>query len=112
MFSKLAIYTTAVFSVLAVATPLPTDGGAPPSCSTGPVQCCNSIVHHNDSSYNFIFGLLGLVLDDVDAYVGFNCNPIEVISVLSGNACASNAVCCQNNAFGGGIGIGCIPVTL
>lgn len=86
MFAKLVIYTTAVFSVLAVATPLPTDGGAQSSCSTGPVQCCNSIVHNKDSSSTFIFGLLELVLDDVDAYVGFGCSPINVIPVLGGNA--------------------------
>ncbi|KAI0764928.1 fungal hydrophobin [Fomes fomentarius] len=93
MFSRVAAFTVAALPLLAAATPLAARGGEG-SCSTGPVQCCNSTEK-------------GIVGD-----IGLGCSPITVIGAGTGSACSSNAVCCQNNNVGGLISIGCVPVIL
>ncbi|RPD65517.1 fungal hydrophobin [Lentinus tigrinus ALCF2SS1-7] len=78
------------------------------SCSTGPVQCCDSA---SDPATSLLLGLLGIVLQG-DGEVGLDCSPITVIGAGTGNACSAHAVCCQNNNVGGLISIGCVPVIL
>ncbi|OSD08046.1 fungal hydrophobin [Trametes coccinea BRFM310] len=135
MFPRLTTYVTvASVAVLAVATPnvkrwnTPTStptttktitvtATAPAvtqpasSCSTGPVQCCDSVESADSVTGNILLGLLGIVVDGLDVLLGLNCSPISVIGVGGGN-CAANAVCCQNNNVGGLISIGCVPVIL
>ncbi|KAI0674335.1 fungal hydrophobin-domain-containing protein [Trametes maxima] len=135
MFARLpALVTFTSLAVLAVATPnakrwnepppaktttitvtaqppAPT-GGSGSTCSTGPVQCCNSVTSSSDASVSGLLGLLGVVLGGVESLVGLGCSPISVVGVGSGNACSSNVVCCQNNAVGGLISVGCLPISL
>ncbi|KAI0746809.1 fungal hydrophobin, partial [Daedaleopsis nitida] len=88
--------------------------GSPPpasSCSTGPVQCCNSVQKADSKGASVLLGLLGIVLQNVNVPVGLGCSPITVIGV-GGGQCKANAVCCQDNSHGGLISIGCIPVSL
>ena len=47
--------------------------------------------------FGLLLGLLGIVLDGVDALLGLDCSPITIIGAGTGNACSSNVVCCQNN---------------
>ncbi|CAA7271141.1 unnamed protein product [Cyclocybe aegerita] len=111
--SALAAATTTV-TVTApsppVSTPIPAS-----QCNTGPVQCCNSVQAANSggllSPVTLILGLLGLVVQPVNAIVGLTCNPISVIGI-GGNSCTAQPVCCQNNSFNGLIAIGCTPVNL
>ncbi|EKM58387.1 uncharacterized protein PHACADRAFT_252667 [Phanerochaete carnosa HHB-10118-sp] len=42
MFSKLAISSILAFAFLAAATPNPISSRQDSTCSTGPVQCCES----------------------------------------------------------------------
>ena len=44
-----------------------------------------------------LLGLLGVVVQGVDALVGLSCTPISIIGVDSGASCSGTAVCCQNN---------------
>ncbi|KAJ8488970.1 hypothetical protein ONZ51_g3231 [Trametes cubensis] len=108
MFAKVAIYTTAIFTALAAATPVP-QGSA--SCNTGPISCCQDVRSASDGAVTTLLGLLGVVLQDVTASVGLNCSPISVIGV-GGGACSATPVCCENNNVGGLISIGCIPIIL
>ncbi|KAI0643539.1 fungal hydrophobin [Trametes meyenii] len=110
MFSKLFIISA--LAILAVATPTP--GGAPGagSCSTGPIQCCESVERAGSADAANILKSIGVVVQDVNAMVGLTCTPINVVGVGSGSSCSANAVCCENNSFGGLISIGCAPVTL
>ncbi|KAI0802002.1 fungal hydrophobin-domain-containing protein [Irpex lacteus] len=120
------------FSVLAVATPW----GAPPTtthpattktitgtapaatktsagnCNTGPIQCCQSLQSATSPASEGLLGLLGVTVQGVGVMLGLGCSPISVIGVGSGSACSAKTVCCQNNAVGGLISIGCVPVTL
>ncbi|KAE9407600.1 hydrophobin 2 [Gymnopus androsaceus JB14] len=106
---KLA-FVSAALATLAVATP--TLRGEPASsCSTGPVQCCNTVEPASSSAAAGLLGLLGIVLQDLTVDVGLTCSPITVIGA-AGGSCSAQAVCCQDNSHGGLISIGCVPVTL
>ncbi|TBU28462.1 fungal hydrophobin-domain-containing protein [Dichomitus squalens] len=114
MFSRVAAFTLVALPLLAAATPLEGRGGEPASsCSTAPVQCCNtwSNTQASDPAAAGILGLLGIVLQDLTVAVGLTCSPITVIGAGSGS-CSAQAVCCQDNSHGGLISIGCVPVTL
>ena len=70
MFSKLTLFLASV-TVLAVATPTG-------NSSSGGVQCCNTVGKASDPPIATLLGLLGVVVQDVNANVGINCNPITV----------------------------------
>lgn len=74
MFAK--VFTIASLAILAVATPapVPTDG----QCNTGELQCCNSVQKADSAAVAPLLGLLGIVLQDVNALVGVTCSPISV----------------------------------
>ncbi|KIP08216.1 hydrophobin [Phlebiopsis gigantea 11061_1 CR5-6] len=118
MFFRLSVVSTLALSLLAVATPLnvarqDTSGSSQPSsCSTGSIQCCETVTQADSASAAAILGLLGIVLQDVTALVGLTCSPITIVGVGSGGACSAQTVCCENNSVGGLISIGCIPITL
>ncbi|KAI0719873.1 fungal hydrophobin-domain-containing protein [Cerioporus squamosus] len=88
----------------------PSSKPPPSSCSTGPVQCCQSVEKADGSLAAVVLGLLGIVLGP-DVVVGLTCSPISVIGIGS-SSCSSQAVCCEDNSHGGLISIGCIPITL
>ena len=68
MFSKLAILST--FSILAVATAQ--------SCTTGPIQCCQTTETAGSPTAAKLLGLLGVVVQDLNVIVGITCSPITV----------------------------------
>ncbi|KAJ3974321.1 hydrophobin 2 [Lentinula raphanica] len=111
---KLA-FVSAVLATLAVATPTPDSRDEPASsCSTGDLQCCNSVQPATSTAASSLLALLGIVLQDVNVPVGITCSPIDVIGVLNGNDCnaPSQAVCCHDNNYGGLVSLGCLPVQL
>lgn len=79
-------------------------------CSTGPVQCCNSVTHASDKGASLLATLLGIVLP-ADAAVGITCSPLSVLGI-GGNSCNAQTVCCENNNFNGLIAIGCTPINI
>ncbi|EJF60582.1 fungal hydrophobin-domain-containing protein [Dichomitus squalens] len=83
------------------------------ACTTGSIQCCDSTeaVSATDPDAAAILGLLGVVVEGVDVLVGLSCSPLTVIGVGGGD-CSSNVVCCEDNAYGGLISIGCVPISL
>ncbi|EPQ52094.1 fungal hydrophobin, partial [Gloeophyllum trabeum ATCC 11539] len=80
------------------------------SCNTGPVQCCNSVQKADAPGVATLLGLLGIVLQDVNANVGITCSPISVIG--GGEGASAQPVCCEDNSHGGVVSIGCMPVSL
>ena len=70
------LFTLAVAAV-AAATPTRRQTG----CSTGPIQCCNSVQNAGAPAVAGLLGLLGIVLQDVNVPVGLTCSPISVIGV-------------------------------
>ncbi|KAH9849348.1 fungal hydrophobin [Lenzites betulinus] len=111
MFSRVATFAIAALPILAAATPLETRGGGS-TCSTGALQCCDSVEKASDPAAAGILSLLGIVVQSVDVLVGLTCSPVTVIGVGGPSACSAQAVCCQNNSFGSLISIGCAPVSL
>ena len=78
-----------------------------------------------------ILGLLGIDASTVSGLIGLTCSPISVVGVGSGSACSGTSVSCSNGIVvsivnscysytdakmtmiaQGGIGIGCVPVSL
>ncbi|KAI8974838.1 hydrophobin [Trametes punicea] len=110
MFAKAVIYTAAVFTALAAATPVPQ--GTAANCNTGPISCCQDVRPASDASVTALLGLLNVVVDDLTASVGIQCSPLSVIGVAGGSACSSTPVCCENNSVGGLVNIGCVPIIL
>ena len=87
MFSKLTILIS-TFTILAAATPFPgggSGGEAPSSCTTAPIQCCQSTGKASDPAIAKVLGGLGVAVEDVNVLVGLTCTPISVIGVGSGN---------------------------
>ncbi|KAF9062309.1 hydrophobin 2 [Rhodocollybia butyracea] len=105
-------FVAAALATLAVATPTPR-GGPSSTCSTGPIQCCQntqSLVQALANPTTLLnAGLAGIVLGAVTGLVGSTCSPLNV---AGGGTCSAQTVCCENNATGGLISVGCIPVTL
>ncbi|KAE9407602.1 hydrophobin 2 [Gymnopus androsaceus JB14] len=106
---KLA-FVSAALATLAAATPTLRNEPAS-SCTTGPVQCCNTVEPASSSAAAGLLGLLGIVVQDLTVAVGITCSPITVIGA-GGSGCSAQAVCCEDNSHGTLISIGCVPVTL
>ncbi|OJT01996.1 Fruiting body protein SC1 [Trametes pubescens] len=99
MFARVAVFALAL-PLLAAA-----------KCSTGPVQCCNSLEKSDSAAGLAILSTLGLGLGDVTGQIGLQCSPLSVVG-LGASSCKSSPVCCQNNNVGGGVSVGCAPVIL
>ena len=86
MFTNLFALSTLV--ILAVATPAPTTNGgtAGSSCSTGPLQCCQSVQAANSVAASTLLATLGVVVQDVTTPIGITCSPITAIGVGGGDA--------------------------
>ncbi|KAJ4466323.1 hydrophobin 2 [Lentinula aciculospora] len=103
---KLA-FISAALATLAVATPARRGESEPASsCTTGPIQCCQSVEPASSSAAAVILAGLGIVLQDLSVLVGLTCTDV------AGAGCSANAVCCENNQNNDLIAIGCVPVTL
>ncbi|OSD02177.1 hydrophobin 2 [Trametes coccinea BRFM310] len=108
MFSRAIAVAIAAAPLLATATPLE----ARQTCSTGAIQCCQQTTTANSAAGAAILGLLGIVVQDVNALIGLTCSPISVVGVGGSDACSANAVCCEDNSHGGLVSIGCLPISL
>ncbi|KAI0668047.1 fungal hydrophobin-domain-containing protein [Trametes maxima] len=111
MFAKLtaAIAATSVLATLVVATPTPQIGSN--SCNTGQLQCCEQVQTADSLNLSAVLlDLLGLVLPSLDVPIGISCSGINGVGVGSGNACSTNAVCCDSTSTGGLLSVGCVPV--
>ncbi|KIY71904.1 fungal hydrophobin [Cylindrobasidium torrendii FP15055 ss-10] len=86
-------------------------GGTGDSCgSGGNQQCCNTVGSQAENpDITSLLGLLGVVIQDINAVVGLNCNPISVLGGGAGG-CEQTAVCCDHAQFNGLINIGCIAL--
>ena len=76
MYAKLAFALSAL-TILAAATPTPGgSGGTEPasSCTTGPIQCCESTGTATDPAVSKVLTGLGIVVQDVDALIGLTCS--------------------------------------
>ncbi|OJT07048.1 Fruiting body protein SC3 [Trametes pubescens] len=92
--SRITAFVLGALPLLAVATPLEVRTG---KCSTGPLQCCQSVQKATDPAASAALALIDVVVQDVDATVGLDCSPVTVIGVATGNSCNAQTVCCKNN---------------
>ena len=76
MHATLFTLSTLLLATFAAAAP---GGNTGTTCSTGPVQCCNTVQSASDPAVAGILGLLGVVLQDLNVDVGVTCSPVTVI---------------------------------
>ena len=76
MHATLFTLSTLLLATFAAAAP---GGNTGMTCSTGPVQCCNTVEKASDPAAAALLGALGVVLQDVTAHVGLACSPVTVI---------------------------------
>ncbi|KAF5384459.1 hypothetical protein D9757_014001 [Collybiopsis confluens] len=74
-----AAFVTAAIASLAAASPTPRD-----TCSTGPIQCCNTVMSENNPVIGLLSGLLGIVLPNLGLNVGLQCSPISLLGLGGG----------------------------
>ncbi|TFK51343.1 hydrophobin-domain-containing protein [Heliocybe sulcata] len=103
------LFTVSSFITLAVASPLTARQTS--QCNTGSIQCCKQVQTAGSPGVASLAGLLGIVLDGLDIPVGIQCSPLTV-GGIGGGAHNAAPVCCENNAQGGLISVGCIPITI
>ncbi|KAJ7577624.1 hydrophobin 2 [Mycena floridula] len=101
---KLFSAITLTLATLAVATPTSRDN----SCSSGPVQCCNTV--ESAQQAQGILGALGIIIGDIAGQVGLGCAPVSIFGASAGQ-CNTNTVCCEDNSHSL-ISLGCVPITL
>ncbi|KIK53775.1 hypothetical protein GYMLUDRAFT_178501 [Collybiopsis luxurians FD-317 M1] len=100
-----------VFLVVSLATFVAASPASPFTCSTGPVQCCDTLTTASDLAAASALGLVGVVLQDLNVGIGLTCSPITGIGA-SLTSCNAQAVCCKDNSHGSLVSIGCVPVAL
>ncbi|KAF9467662.1 fungal hydrophobin-domain-containing protein [Collybia nuda] len=113
LFFLVALVTlAAATATTTIAVPAPGPTPLPASqCGTGNLHCCNALERADDSVVGLLLGLLGVVIQGVEALVGINCSPIDILGIGQ-NECHDQPVCCQNNDFEGLIVIGCVPINI
>ena len=62
-----------VFAILAVAT-----ANGAPQCTSGTLECCQSVASSNTPVIEQLLGLLGIVVGPVAIPVGVTCSPVTV----------------------------------
>ena len=86
MFAKLLALTTAL-AILAAATPAPAPAGSPSeSCSTGSIQCCESVQTASSPAAASLLASIGVVVQDIATPIGITCSPISVVGVGGSDA--------------------------
>ncbi|OBZ72882.1 hypothetical protein A0H81_07026 [Grifola frondosa] len=87
------------------------DDGSTSQCNTGSIQCCNKFGDaSSDDMRSFLLGI-DAPLKGLSGLVGAQCSPIDPAGLANGE-CKQAPVCCKNDAQGGLVSIGCVPITL
>ncbi|KAJ8463751.1 hypothetical protein ONZ51_g10053 [Trametes cubensis] len=108
-FRRLVAFTALALPLLAVTMPLSLEADL--ICSTGTIQCCNSVIESNSNSAKTLLGLLGVVVPgNLTGLIGIYCSPISILAASSANPCDANTLCCTDNNIGGLLSTGCVRV--
>ncbi|KAI0755529.1 fungal hydrophobin [Fomes fomentarius] len=110
MFSHALTLAIAVMPLLAAANPI-TGNPHNSTCSSGPVQCCDTSALASTPKGADALGLLGIVLEDLNVVLGLQCIPISIIGVGLSASCKNQAMCCQDNSHGA-VAIDCLPIQI
>ncbi|KAI0759010.1 fungal hydrophobin-domain-containing protein [Fomes fomentarius] len=109
MFSHILTLAITALPLLAAANPIHPAHNS--TCSSGPVQCCDTTATAGSKKGADALGLLGIVLEDLNVVLGLQCLPISIIGVGLSASCGNQAMCCQDNSHGA-VAIDCLPIQL
>lgn len=79
-------------------------------CDTGSIQCCNSVTDSNSALGQAVTALLGVNATHPKTLMGMNCSPMDSNNTAA--VCDASPICCENNAHGGLISIGCLIIDM
>ncbi|KAF9047533.1 fungal hydrophobin-domain-containing protein [Panaeolus papilionaceus] len=112
---------THTIATVALALPIlagATELEARDTCSTGPIQCCQTVQSSQTTGLSQVLagaGLLGIsinaIIGSIGGLVGLSCLPLSVVAV-GGNSCSTQPVCCTDNFMGGIVQAGCTPINV
>ncbi|GJE92436.1 hydrophobin family protein [Phanerochaete sordida] len=106
MFSRLIAATLLALPLLSAASPA--SMAKRDSCDTGGMQCCVQYEQSNTETAKTLVSALGHQ-HNPDSFFGFQCTPMNTgDSQNVAPICEASPVCCENDALGGLISIGCI----
>ena len=121
MLPKIAsiVMLTTTTSTVALSLPHnPPYGMSNTQCSTGPVQCCESIAHPGSANHASMLQTLNGVraLKDLSEALqgnafafGVECMPFSAWGAGFESSCQGETVCCDHTANGGNTGVNCTP---
>ncbi|KAN0080177.1 Fungal hydrophobin domain containing protein [Tylopilus felleus] len=82
------------------------------TCSTGSINCCNSVQTYKSAQGYLTKHNIVLPVDlDVSALLGIECSGITAIGV-SGTSCTAQTACCNGDTFNGLVTLGCSPINV
>ncbi|EMD35896.1 hypothetical protein CERSUDRAFT_96121 [Gelatoporia subvermispora B] len=112
MFALKSIVTLALLSAPAFVLARPQDSSSG-QCSTAQIQCCDTMASGDSDHMRAVGKALKMDIDPGKTY-GTGCTAGGMAGVGGGTTCTSAPMCCENNDFGGLIGLGCmsIPINL
>ncbi|EMD35894.1 hypothetical protein CERSUDRAFT_84984 [Gelatoporia subvermispora B] len=123
MFALKSIIALALLSAPAfvLARPQGSSSGSGGQCSPAQIQCCDNVASGDSDHMRAVAKALNMNIDPNMTY-GTGCaaggmpgaggmpNAGGMVGVGGGTTCTSAPMCCEDNSFGGLIGIGCAPI--
>ncbi|KAF8350492.1 hydrophobin-251 [Amanita rubescens] len=107
MFARIFTLLSALAIAAPVVSAVPTFGNGN-SCSTGTIQCCQSIQSAHSHEVAELIGSVGGSLNGITGTVGINCVHIGAVT----NSCTAQTACCTGGRTIGLVAVGCSPISL
>ncbi|KAI0718211.1 fungal hydrophobin-domain-containing protein [Cerioporus squamosus] len=85
--------------------------GGTSSCSTGDMQCCNSVQSASSPEVQDVAGALDIRPAALLVKLGCSAPRSASSALPARNNCHAQAVCCTNNSYGSLISLGCVPIS-
>ncbi|KAJ8519756.1 hypothetical protein ONZ45_g3369 [Pleurotus djamor] len=99
-------FIAVALAAFTTATPLLARTDAP-QCSTGTINCCNSVQDVKSAKGSLIAALLSLDVAELTGAIGLGCT-----ALVGGAQCTQQTVCCEGDKFSGLVNVGCTPINV
>ncbi|OCH87974.1 hypothetical protein OBBRIDRAFT_836932 [Obba rivulosa] len=105
MFGLKLTLITALFAISAIAQSNSTQ------CDDAPLLCCTYTGSGSEEEMRQVSQALKFEVDSEKLY-GTGCSAYNPVNVGGGTDCTASPVCCEDNYFGGLVGVGCATIPI